>query len=95
MKRLYNEYSAAPFEGNVEKIDKIISDAFQKVWDEVVTRDDVCPRDAESYCHLVLNSKFSQNILMKAMKRRKIERNSEVNKIMKNLDSECILDVKY
>ena len=72
MKRLYNEYSAAPLD-NVLKIEKIISDAFEKIW-MVVIKDDVCPRDAESYCHSVLNGMFATNILMKAMKKRKIER---------------------
>ncbi len=74
MKRLYNEYSAAPFEDNVLKIEKIIHEAFEKIW-MVVIKDDVCPRDTESYCHSVLNGMFAANILMKAMKKRKIERN--------------------
>jgi len=71
MKRLYNQYSAAPCEGNVRHIDMLMTDAFQKVWDEVVIADDVCPRDAESVCHAVLSQMFSQNILRRAMNKKR------------------------
>ena len=40
-------------------------EAFEKIWNEVVIKDDVCPRDTESYCHSVLNGMFAANILMK------------------------------
>jgi hypothetical protein len=73
MKRLYNEYSAPSFEDNVIKIEKIMHEAFQKVW-LVVIEDNICPRDAESFCHSTLSCDFGQNILMKAMAKRKIER---------------------
>ena len=74
MKRLYNEYSAAPCEGNVKHINLIMIDAFQKVWDEVVEADDVCPRDAESNCHAILATLFAENILRRAMKKRRAQR---------------------
>ena len=55
-----------------QKLEK--SDPFEKIWKEVVIEDNVCPRDAESYCHLVLYSRFSENVLIKAMMRRRGER---------------------
>jgi hypothetical protein len=70
MKRLYNEYSAAPLEGNVKHIDLLMTDIFQRVWDEVVVADDVCPRDAEALCHQSLAGLFAENILRRAMKKR-------------------------
>lgn len=69
MKRLYNEYSAAPCEGSVSLIDTIMAEAFQKVWDTVVLADDVCPRDAESLCHSSLSCLFSEHILRQALQR--------------------------
>ncbi len=71
MKRLYNEYSAAPFEGNVKKIDIILEDAFKKIWEEVVVNDDVCPRDTELLCQSILSSMFAQNILRRAMDKKR------------------------
>jgi len=77
MKRLYNEYNAAPCEGNVETIYALMTDAFQKVWDNVVLADDVCPRDTESICHGVLSMLFAENILRRAMAKRRKERNAK------------------
>lgn len=74
MNRLYNEYSAAPYEGNVKHIDLIMTDAFQRVWDEVVLADNVCPRDTETLCHTTLATLFAQNILRRAMQKKKQER---------------------
>jgi len=75
MKRLFNEYSAAPsWEGNARHISQLMTDAFQKVWDEVVVADDVCPRDTESLCHQTLSGLFAENILRRAMKKRRLER---------------------
>jgi hypothetical protein len=76
MKRLYNEYSAAPYEGNAKHIDMLMTDAFRRVWDEVVLADDVCPRDAESLCHQALTGLFAENILRRAMGKRRLERNT-------------------
>jgi hypothetical protein len=76
MKRLYNEYSAAPYEGNAKHIDLLMTDAFQRVWDEVVLADDVCPRDAESLCHQALAGLFAENILRRAVGKRRLERNT-------------------
>ena len=67
MKRLYNEYSAAPsFEGEVKEINDIMSDAFRDVWGKVVAND-ICPRDAESVCHSVISGMFAEHILRKAL----------------------------
>jgi hypothetical protein len=76
VKRLYNEYSAAPYEGDVMHIDMIMAGAFKQVWDEVVIADDVCPRDAESLCHQTLNVLFAEHILRRTMGRRRLERNT-------------------
>jgi len=67
MKRLYNEYSAAPCEGNAKHVDLLMVDAFQRVWDEVVVADDVCPRDVELLCHQTLSTLFAENVLRRAM----------------------------
>ncbi len=71
MKRLYNEYSACPHEGNAKHVSLLITDAFQRVWDEVVLADDVCPRDAESLCHATLSTLFAEEILRRAMAKRR------------------------
>ena len=72
MQRLYNEYSACPHEGNAKHISAIITDAFQKVWDEVVLDDDVCPRDAEALCHSTLTILFAESILRRAISIKRI-----------------------
>lgn len=74
MKRLYNEYSASPCEGNSKHIMLIMADAFQRVWDEVVIADDICPRDAESLCHSNLSILFSENILRRALAKKRLEK---------------------
>jgi hypothetical protein len=74
VKRLFNEYSAAPYEGNAKHVDLLMTDAFQKVWDEVVIADDVCPRDTEALCHQALAGLFAENILRRAMGKRRLER---------------------
>jgi len=84
MKRLYNEYSAAPYEGNVKHIEMLMTDAFQRVWDEVVLADDVCPRDTESVCHAALSVMFAQHILRRALNKRRFERESEKEKDNEN-----------
>jgi hypothetical protein len=56
-----------------------MTNAFQQVWDEVVLADDVCPRDAESLCHQTLNVLFAENILRRAMGKRRLERNTPNN----------------
>jgi hypothetical protein len=76
VKRLYNEYSVAPYDGNAKHIDLLMTDAFHRVWDEVVLADDVCPRDAESLCHQTLAGLFAGNILRRAMGKRRVERNT-------------------
>jgi hypothetical protein len=73
MKRLFNEDSAAPYEGNVKHVDLLMVDAFQRVWDEVVLADDICPRDVELLCHQTLSTLFAENILRRAMAKKRIE----------------------
>lgn len=80
MKRLFNEYSAAPYEDNVKHIDLLMTDAFQRVWDEVVLADDICPRDVELLCHQTLSTLFAENILRRAVARKRAERNTPNNK---------------
>ena len=81
MKRLFNEYSAALYyEGNAKHIDQLMTDACQKVWDEVVLADDVCPRDAASLCHQTVTGLFAENILRRAMAKRRIERGEGMNR---------------
>ena len=80
MKRLFNEYSAAPYEGNVKHVDLLMVDAFQRVWDEVVLADDICPRDVELLCHQTLSTLFAENILRRAVARKRAERNTPNNK---------------
>jgi hypothetical protein len=70
MKRLYNEYSACPYEGHAEEIRNIMEKAFKEVWNIVITND-LCPRDSASLCHEVLSVSFSEEILRSAMKMRK------------------------
>lgn len=75
MKRLYNEYGAAGFDDvQVRHIDMLMTAAFQTVWDEVVVADNVCPRDAESFCHSVLSALFAENILRRAINTKRSER---------------------
>ena len=76
MKRLFNEYSAAPYEGNVKHVDLLMTDAFQRVWNEVVLAEDLCPRDVEMLCHQTLSMLFAENILRRAMARKRAERNT-------------------
>lgn len=76
MKRLFNEYSAAPYEGNAKHIDLLMTNAFQQVWDEVVIADDVCPRDAEALCHQSLAGLFAEHRLRRARARERLERNT-------------------
>ena len=73
MERLFNEYSAAPYEGNAKHIDLLMTDAFQKVWDEVVIADDVCPRDAEILCHETLAGLFAENRLRRALQKKSLK----------------------
>lgn len=73
MKRLYNEYSAELLEGSGKHIEFLMTDAFQRVWDEVVVSDDVCPRDAEAMCHAVLSGLFAENRLRRAVAKRNRE----------------------
>ena len=73
MKRLYNEYHAADVSNpDVNHVQAIMTEAFQRIWDEVVL-DDVCPRDVEALCHSTLAVSFAENILRKAMQKRKID----------------------
>ena len=74
MKRLYNKYSAAPYEGEAKYIQDIMLDAFRDVWGQVVLTGDICPRDAEAHCHAVISGLFAEHILRKAMKMRREER---------------------
>ena len=74
MIRLYNEYSASPHEGNTELIHKLIDNVAKEIWDHVVVGDNVCPRDVESVCHGAISSFFAENILRRAMKKRKEEK---------------------
>jgi hypothetical protein len=75
MKRLYNEYSAAPhWEPDTQLIHTLVSFAAQRIWDEVVVMNDVCPRDAESQCHQTIATLFAENILRRAMDKRRKER---------------------
>jgi hypothetical protein len=72
MKRIYNKYGAAEVNNeNAKKIRIIMGTAFQRVWDEVVLSNDVCPRDAESLCHSSLSSCFAENILRNALRMKK------------------------
>ena len=68
MKRLFNEYGAAPYEGNVKHVDLLMANAFQQVW-EVVLADDLCPRDVELLCHQTLSVLFAENILRRTCKK--------------------------
>jgi len=81
MQRLFNEHSAAPYEGSAKHLDLLMADAFQRVWDEVVLADDVCPRDAELLCHQTLAGLFAENILRQALGKRRLERNSPKKKL--------------
>ncbi len=76
MQRLFNKYSAAPYEGSAKHIDLLMTDAFQRVWDEVVLSDDACPRDTEYLCHQTLSALFAQNILRRALAVKRKERST-------------------
>ena len=76
MKRLFNAYSAAPYDGSAKHIDLLMTAAFQRVWDKVVIADDVCPRDTEMLCHQALAGLFAENILRRAMGKRRLQRNT-------------------
>jgi hypothetical protein len=69
LKRLYNEYSACPNEGSAKVITNIISEAFDKIWEEI-EKNDICPRDATSLCKDELSVLFAEKILHKAFKKR-------------------------
>lgn len=73
MKRLFNEYSAQVYEGDSKIIEGILTDAFNQIW-EVVSEKDICPRDAQLTCIEIISVLFSQEILRKAMERRRVER---------------------
>jgi hypothetical protein len=73
MKRLYNEYSACPDEGSAKVIRNILTEALDKIWQEVEVND-ICPRDAKSLCQDEISVVFSENILRKAMNKRNLER---------------------
>jgi hypothetical protein len=78
VKRLYNDYSACNDEGTAKSIRIIMDNAFELIKAEI-EKDDVCPRDAESLCHSIINISFAEYILTKAMKRVKQERNNKEN----------------
>lgn len=71
MKRLFNEFSAAPYEGDAVTISEAISLAVNKIWNEVVVANNVDPRDAESLCHHEIYTMFAENILRLASKKAK------------------------
>jgi len=75
MKRLFNEFSATPFDepdGNIirDKISKI----FDEIWDRCVVKNDCCPRDVEFLCHSELSCLFSEQILKNAMTKSRKDR---------------------
>lgn len=71
MKRLFNQYSAAPYEGNVKHIDSVMVGAFRRVWNEVVLAGNICPRDVELLCHQTLSALFAENILRRAIAKKR------------------------
>ncbi len=76
MKRLYNEYSACPYEGKAADIANIANKAFKDIWN-IVQEYDLCPRDTSLYCHEIFSALFAQEILWKAMKKKKEEKNTK------------------
>ena len=73
MKRLFNEYSA--YEGGSTIIEEILTESFNQIWD-IVSENDICPRDAQLTCIETISVLFSQEILRKAMAKRRLERNA-------------------
>lgn len=71
LKRIYNEYSAAPdSDPQAKTIYAIMDEAVKHIWEQVVDKG-YCPRDAESIAHANLASYFAEHILRRAMKKRK------------------------
>jgi hypothetical protein len=67
MKRLFNEFGAATYEGEVRFIDERMDEAFEAIWNRVVVVGDYCPRDAESLCHSYICGRFAEKILLRGI----------------------------
>lgn len=72
MKRLYNEYNACPLFDNNEasQINDIINIAINKIWNEIIVPNDICPIDAQLFCSSIVSTKFSEKILLNAIKKK-------------------------
>ena len=68
MKRIYNQFSAAPYDNlAANRIREIMDHAIAQIWEECVEKKDYCPRDTESLCHSQLSCSFAENILKRAI----------------------------
>ena len=75
MKRLYNEYDACPlFDNNeasqIKQINDIINITINKIWNEIIVPNDICPRDAQLFCSSIVSTIFSEKILLNAIKKK-------------------------
>jgi hypothetical protein len=69
-KRLYNEYSAAPYSENLKPIDLAVRELVEKSW---AWREewDICPRDLNAYIKNEIDAQFAYHILKRAFKMKK------------------------
>jgi hypothetical protein len=79
MERLYNEYSAAKHP-STNIIDGILTEAFKRILREI-TENGVDIRDTEGYCHSVITTSFAEEILKRAILKRKEERLCQLKKL--------------
>ncbi len=73
--RLYNEYGSSNFSADSMRfsghINKTIKMAVDEIWENIVVKEDYCPRDVENVAINSLSAEFSERIISKAISMRK------------------------
>lgn len=76
MKRLFNEYSAAPHAGPALLLGEKLRASLEDVW-KMVEAEDLCPRDVELFCFQEVSLFFAEKIVGRNVMKVRAKRQEE------------------